>query len=282
MAVRIVTDSTADLPPDVAKQLNISVVPLLVFFGEEGFRDGVDIDSDRFYRMLVESPIHPRTSQPAVGDFLTVYQRLAEEGTDGIVSIHLSSRLSGTVSSANAAREEFGDRCAVAVVDSQNVSLGLGMIVIAAAEAARAGAGLEEVRRVAEDAARRTHILFVLDTLEHLQRGGRIGRAQAFIGSLLHVKPLLTVRDGEVHPLERLRTRPRAIDRLLELIAAHKAPVYAAVADATTPADADSLEQRMHGLFPEARILRSRIGPVLGAHAGPGVIGVGVLDRADT
>ena len=200
MAIRIVTDSTADLPPGAAHELGISVVPLSVIFGDEVYREGVDVTHDLFYDKLIHSRVLPTTSAPSVGDFLSVYEPLLDD-SDEIVSIHVSAKLSATHNNACQAARLLADRGArIEVIDSQLVSMGLGFLTLAAARAARGGAGVEEIRTIVERSIPRVHTIFVLDTLEYLRRGGRIGRARAFLGAVLRVKPLLSLRDGEVHP----------------------------------------------------------------------------------
>ncbi|MSQ41071.1 MAG: DegV family protein, partial [Dehalococcoidia bacterium] len=190
MAVHIVTDSTADLPREVVQRLGITVVPLNLHFSTQVYRDGVDIQAEEFYRRLVTANPLPTTSQPAVGAFVECYQALADTG-EPVVSIHVASKLSGTYNSAFQAREQVGTSMFIEVVDSQTASMGLGLIVLAAAEAAAAGASLEEVLHATREAVARTRVLFMVDTLEYLQRGGRIGKAQAFLGSVLNIKPIL-------------------------------------------------------------------------------------------
>ncbi len=277
MAVKVVTDSAADLPPDVVQELDIAVVPLNVLFGEANYRDGVEIDADHFYSMLTTNETFPTTSAPAVGDFREVYERLLGE-TDSIVSVHIPAKLSGTINAALSARETIEKPERIEIVDSQSVSLGLGIIAIAAARAAKAGASLEEVVRVASEAVPKMNIFFALETLEYLRRGGRIGRAQAFLGSLLSVRPVLAVHDGEIHPIARERTRARAVERVVELVSERKGATDVAIVHANTADEAEHVQQRLKSLFPHANFYMGRISPVLGAHAGPGVIGAGVLE----
>lgn len=278
MAVRIVTDSTADLPADLAEQLNISVVPLSVIFGNEVFREGVDISHDLFYDKLVRSRVMPTTSAPSIGDFLAVYERLLKE-TDEIVSIHLSSKLSATHSVACQAAQKVAERGAtVEVIDSGSVSLGMTFIVTAAARAAAAGAGVDEIKRIAAEMIPRIRIIVTLDTLEYLRRGGRIGRARAFLGAVLKVKPLLSLRDGEVHPEERVRTKALAMDRTFQIATSYPRIKEAAVGYSTNPGDAEEMRRRLQEALPNVSIRVGRVGPVIGVHAGPGVLGIGVLE----
>ena len=200
MAVKVVTDSTADLPPALAKELGITVAPLNVNFGTEVCRDGVEILPDEFYRRLVTEPRLPTTSHPTVGDFLQSYQELGQT-TNEIVSIHIYTKLSGTLNSANQAREQYQGDCRIEVVDSLQGSIGLGMVAIAANQAAQRGASIDEVVKETQSAIPRVQFFGLLDTIEYLMNGGRIGKAQGFAGSLLRIKPILVVRDGEVHSI---------------------------------------------------------------------------------
>jgi DegV family protein with EDD domain len=277
VTVRVVTDSTADLPPEVVQELGITVVPLLVRFGDEEYRDGIDLSSEEFFQRLTTSPVLPTTSQPSVGDFQEAYRKLAAE-TDEIASIHISARVSGTCESALQARNSLGDSPRIEVVDSESASMGLGFQVIAAARAARDGASLEEVAAVTRSVGRRHHLLCMLETLEYLRRGGRIGRAQAFLGSVLNLKPLLTLRDGEVHPVARVRTRARALDQIFRYCMAYGDLEEVAVVHGTTPEDAEMLARRVRERLPDVTTCVRRLGPVLGVHGGPGIIGMVVVE----
>lgn len=277
MTVRVVTDSTADLPPEVARELAITVVPLLVLFGDEVYRDGVDLTNEEFFRRLTTSPVLPTTSQPSVGAFQEAYRNLAAVANQ-IVSIHISAWVSGTCQSAIQATSSLGGSPRVEVVDSQTTSMGLGFQVIAAARAAQAGASIEEAAAVARSVGRRHHLLALLETLEYLRRGGRIGRAQAFLGSILNLKPLLTIRDGVVHPVARVRTRARALEELLRHSLAYGDLEDVAVIHGTTPEDAEMLAQRVRERLPQVPIHVGRLGPVLGVHGGPGIIGMVVIE----
>ena len=209
MTVKVITDSTADLPPALAEELGITVVPLNVHFGTEVYRDGVEITADEFYRRLVTASRLPTTSQPTPGDFLSAYDEMGQT-TDEILSVHVSAKLSGTMNSATQAREEYGGACRIEIIDSLQGSMGLGMLAIAAAEAARRGDSLDDVVTETRAAIPKVGFIGLLDTLEYLEKGGRIGKAQAFMGSLLRIKPLLTIRDGEAHPWSAPALAPRA------------------------------------------------------------------------
>ena len=281
MAVRIVTDSSADLPSELAQRWNIAVLPCYVIIGDHPYRDGVDISPDEFYTNLVSNSQFPTTAQPSVADFQTVYQELLDLGHD-IMSIHVSGKLSGTLNSAEQARSALGEDAVrrIEIIDSQLASIPLGLLVQSAGQQAEAA---ESHQAVAEQVRRNMplhHCYFVLDTLTYLQRGGRIGRAQAFLGSVLNVKPILTIQDGVAHPVERVRNRQRALGRLVELTQ-QMAPIKElAVIYSTEPEEAEALRARLSDLLPSEDIVVARFGPTLGTYIGPGGLGVG-LARAD-
>ena len=278
MAVRIVTDSTADMPLEIAHALGISVVPLSVIFGEEVFREGVDISHDLFYDKLAHGKVLPTTSAPSVGDFLAVYEPLLKE-TDEIVSVHLSSKLSATYNNACQAAQVLADRGArIEVMDSQVVSLGLSFATMAAARVAREDGDIDRIKAVVDSTIQRIRIYILLDTLEYVRRGGRIGRARAFLGTMLRVKPLLSLRDGEVHPQERVRTKARALDRLFQIATSYPNIREVAIGYSTNPQDAHDFEQRLAAVMPHVNIWVARFGPVIGTHGGPGVLGLGLLE----
>lgn len=276
MAIRIVTDSTADLPPELVAQYDIAVVPLIVLFGDEALQDGVDISAERFFKRLVRESKLPTTSQPSPAAFRTVYERLRDEGATEILSIHLSGKLSKTTESARQAAEGL-DGVRVVHVDSQLTTLALGMGVVRAAEAVAAGHSLDESAEIARSHFRRTHTLFLVDTLEYLRRGGRIGRAQEIVGSLLKVKPILSLQDGEVVPVGRARTKQKAIEEMLRRAAEFRPVEEMMAVHASTPEDLKYLVERLHGLAPQARLTVGRITPVIGVHAGPGLLACAVV-----
>jgi DegV family protein with EDD domain len=277
MTVKIVTDSSADLPAEVVKELGITVVPLYVRFGDEVLRDRLDISEDKFYERLQHDPVHPNTTQPGPQDFVDVYRKLAQ-GADGIVSIHLSAKLSGTCSSALQAKGMVANECSVEVVDSETLSMALGLIVIAAAKAAKAGKSLDEVEAVARQTMPKIRLLALLDTLKYLLLGGRIGKAKALLGSILSVKPILTLKDGEVVPAGQVRTRPKGIDRLFEFVQSATDIQDLAVVHSTTPDEAQALAERLGSVFDKEKIMMSRLGPVLGVHIGPAALIVAVRE----
>lgn len=274
MSVRIVTDSTSDIPRAVADELRITIVPLTINFGTQSFRDGMDLSADDFYARLQQEKGLPTTSQPPPALFQHAYEHLITQGD--VVSVHLSHKFSGTVETARTiARDIAPDK--ITVVDSGSASMGLGMCVIAAARAAKYGAGRAECAAAAEAVARKLHIAVAFETLEYLRRGGRIGRAQAFLGGLLKLQPILTVKDGEAFPLTRVRSRAKAIEELYALCTKHEGITDIAVLHTTTADDAAALAQRARETVPGATIYEGRFGPVLGVHGGPGMLGVCVV-----
>jgi DegV family protein with EDD domain len=271
MPVKIVTDSGADLPDQLAKELGVTVVPLYVRFGEEVYRDRVSISADEFYERLTHDPVHPSTTQPGPQDFLEAYQKLSAEA-DGIVSIHISGKLSGTCNSALMARDMLETGCPVEVVDSEQLTMSLGLIVIAAAEMAKAGENMGKIVEWVKQAIPKTSLLFLLDTLEYLKRGGRIGKAKALLGSILSVKPVLTIKDGELVPVGQARNRAKGMDRLFEYVKNAGNIEDMAIVYNTTPDEAQALAERIGSVFDREKIRIARVGPGLGVHGGPGAM----------
>jgi DegV family protein with EDD domain len=278
MTVRVVTDSTSDISQAEAEQLGIIVVPLNIHFGSEQLKDGVDILPEQFFERLVQSKVLPKTSQPSAGAFLDVYQRLSQD-TDEILTIHISGKLSGTGNSARAARDVLNSKATIEIVDSGTVSWPLGYAVRSAQEAALAGKTIEECAAAARDAIDRTKLIFLLDTLEYLQRGGRVGRARAWIGQMFNIKPILTIRDGEIAPLERVRTRMRAEERVFELATEDPHPEHLAVAHSSTTDEAERWAERLRGTRPGVPVDVRWLGPVVGVYAGPNVLGMACVRR---
>lgn len=277
MAVKIVTDSTSDLPSDVAEQLGITVVAQNVHFGTETYKDNVTITPDAFYAMLASSKEMPKTSQASPGDFKEVYDAVGD-GADGIVSIHVAASLSGTYNSAVQGKELTTATCPIEVIDTTQASMGEGLVAIAAAQAANNGASVEEVAELARSASARARTLALLETLEYLQRGGRIGKAQAMLGSILQIKPMITVQDGEVHELGKARTFAKGLAKLRET-ALDLGPADAvAIIHNTTQDAAQSFADSIAGILPEgAAPYIARFGPALGVHVGPGAVGVALV-----
>ena len=276
MTVRIVTDSVADLPPQVAKELGITVIPLNVRFGDKVYRDGIDLTAEQFYDRLVHSKTLPVTSVPSPGTFAEAYDKLAEE-TDKILAIILTSKLSGTYDVALQSIGLMNRKCQVEVIDSQWAVMAEGFIVMKAARAAKAGASLDEVMNMTRQNMERVDFRAAFDTLEYLKRGGRIGAAQAFLGSMLKVNPLITLRDGVVEPAGRTRSRTKAIDLLYNFVMSYSHIEEIAIEDAACPDEAETLAERLSSKFPKERIYRSKTTPVIGTHTGPGLLLVSVL-----
>jgi DegV family protein with EDD domain len=276
LTVKIVTDSVSDISPGTAAELGITVVPLNVVFGNEIYRDGVDLTTDEFYRKLENSKNLPTTSTPPLQSFIELYHRLAKE-TDEILVITISRKLSATGEAARKAVESYENGCRIEVFDSQFAVMAEGLLVIAAAKAALAGKSLDDIVRLAKTNIPRTEMRMAFDTLEYLKRGGRIGKAKALMGSMLKVNPIIGIKDGETFPIRNERSRAKAMNYLYEFIMAYSNIEELAIEDATTPDEADALSERLEGKFPRERIYRSKVSPVIGANVGPSVIGVAVL-----
>lgn len=285
--VHVVTDSTCDLLPATLRRNHITVVPLSVLFGTKVYKDGIDIQPDEFYPLLETSDAHPSTSPPGKGEFLETYRRLV--GAGDIVSVHISARQSLTAKHAEEAvvegaaefaalRDEAGGAGPprIRIVDSESNSVGLGMLAVFAARLAQRGLPLDEIVTHLDAIKRRLHFLFVVDTLEYLRRGGRIGGAQAWIGGLLGIKPILGMQDGEVVPVDRVRGGRRAHPRLLELFRERiepSRPVFLALAHASAPKWAGRLRDLVAGTWEIVESFEGEIGPVVGTHTGPGTVG---------
>jgi DegV family protein with EDD domain len=278
--VAVVTDSTAYLPRGVADDQGIRVVALEVRIGDRVGREGIDIDAAELSAALADRHLDVQTSRPTPAEFIACYRAAFDAGADEVVSVHLSRELSGTWDSARLAAEEFGPR--VQVVDSRSTGMGLGFAVLAAAEAAQVGAPGDEVAAAAEAVAARCRLFFSVETLDRLRRGGRIGAAAALVGTALAVKPLLHVAQGRIVPLEKVRTTARAAQRLVELAvkAAGDGPVDLAVHHLAAASRAEEVAARLRERLPNvARLLVSEVGAVIGAHVGPGLLGVVVVPK---
>ena len=274
MAINIVTDSCSDLPEEAARTNGITVVPLYVIIGGETYRDGLDITPNDFYSRLVELPSLPTTSQPSVADFQEIYRRLLDEGHQ-IVSIHVSAKLSGTLNSAAQARESLGDAAQqIEVVDSRLAGGAQALLALSAAQWAGEMSDHREVARRVERSIERNHGFVVVDTLKYLAMGGRIGKAQALLGGVLQFKPIVAIRDGETHPVDRPRTRRRALARMVEIVR-ELAPIHQLHLSYTTgPDNAMAVRDELADLVKPEHLIESRFGPVLGSHLGPNTIGV--------
>jgi|WetSurMetagenome_2_1015567.scaffolds.fasta_scaffold03347_1 DegV family protein with EDD domain len=278
MVIKIVTDSTADLPEALYKELDIAVVPEYLRFGDQVYRDHVDINEDEFYQRLIIGPIHPKTAQPTPQDFANVYRTLCQNA-DGIISIHLTSKLSGTFNSAQQGKNIISTACPIELIDSKTLSIALGLIVMQAAKMAKAGMSLKQITDEVYRIMPHVHFLILFDTLKYLAKGGRIGKAKAFLGSLLNVKPVLTVKDGEFVPSGQVRTRSRGIDLLLEFVKNAREIQELAVLYSTTADEARLLVERLGSIWDKDRIILSRVGPALGVHGGPGVLAIALRQK---
>ncbi len=274
--VKIVIDSTADIPRNLAEEHGITVVPLNVHFGDKTYLDYVELTSSNFYDLLQKSPDHPRTSQPSPGDFAKVFGELTKDGS-AVVAILVSEALSGTYQSAVMAKDMVPGR-RIEVIDSRLASMGTTLAAVAAAKAARAGKSVEETVRLANDIVARMGVIFAVDTLEYLARNGRIGKAQALLGTLLSVKPLLTLEGGVVAPLEKVRGEKKVIPRMVEIMGekleAARPPARVAVAHAACPERAEALRAAVQEAHRPEEIILGGLGAVVGTHVGPGTVAV--------
>ena len=277
--VAIVTDSTSDLPPEVRARHGITMVPLNVHFGTEVFRDQLDISTDDFMHRLQREAKLPTTSQPSAGLFEDTFRRLGHDH-DAVVAILISAKLSGTAQSATIARDAAADVVPVEVVDSLSASMGLGFQVLRGAELAADGLDASAIAERLRAETGLYHLVFFVDTLEYLQRGGRIGRAAALVGGLLNLKPLLRVDEGQIVPFERTRTRARAMQGLVDFVRGLPAVERLSVLYSSTPDEAATLADRLatEAALPRDRIMLAQMSPVIGTHVGPGAMGVAVAE----
>ncbi len=280
MKFAIVTDSTCDLPPALATEHKITVTPQHILWGTESFVDGVDITSDEFYHRLTHDPVLPKTSQPSAADFADRYRKARDKfGVDAILCITLSKLLSGTYSSAVAARDMVD--FPVKVVDSTTVTISLGFAVLMAAQARDRGASIDEAASIAAESGRRSKLMFTLNTLDFLYRGGRIGGGRRFLGTALSIKPILHIKDGEGTALESVRTRKRALNRMVEIAAQYggQRPLWVGALN-TNAADFDELSQELQTTLKPDLYVHTIACSAVGVHAGPGTVGVGLLYAA--
>jgi len=274
--VKIITDSTVDLPMSYQQDLAVDIIPLHVIWGEERFLDNVNLTPDEFYRRLPTSRLMPTTSQPSPQEFADLYKRYLPT-YEGLLSIHISAGLSGTVDSAFQAKSMLGTE-KIKVIDSRFTSLGTGFQVIAAARAAKQGASLDDCKRIAEKVRESTRIYFIVSTLEYLKRGGRIGGAAALLGSALDLKPILVIENGKIEALEKVRTMKKALARIADLLQEEikgKGSHYLGFAQATAPENCAMLKQEVFSRIPKEdfhEVIEAGLSPVIGVHAGPGAL----------
>jgi len=274
-SIAVVTDSTAYMPPELLEQYGIYVVPNVVNWGTETYRDGVDIQSKAFFERLKKDPVLPTTAVASIGEFRDIYAQAAQEA-EAVIGVHLSAKLSGTYSAAvQAAKMLSGQR--IEVIDSNATAMAMGFVVLAAARAAQAGQPLDQAVQAARDAIPHVGVVFTVETLEFLRRGGRVGGAQAFMGSLLDMKPILDLRDGRVEPIERVRTKRKAVDRVMDIIverAAGKSPIRLATLHANAPAEAAALLEKCKQRLGAVEAIMCEVSPTVAVHAGPGTVGL--------
>jgi DegV family protein with EDD domain len=271
--VRVVTDSSCDLPDDIVTELGIDVVPLTIRFGDEEFVDRRDLTPKEFWARSAASAVLPETAAPAPGAFEEAYRRAGAAGADSVVAVCLSSKLSATFQSAQLGAKALQDELRIDVIDSESVTMGLGQMAVDAARMARDGASVDEIGARVRDLVDRTRVYGALDTLDNLKKGGRVGGAQALIGSMLSIKPIIEVRDGQVEPESKQRTRSRALQYLLDKVRTQGTIDSLAMMHGDAP-DADEFLDRLAEFHPREDIIVGEIGAVIGAHAGPRVIGV--------
>lgn len=277
MTVKIITDTLSDITADIAANQDITIIPLYVRFGETIYRDRIDITSEDFYRRLLNEPKLPSTTQPSPNDFVELYKKLGAE-TDEILVITVSSKMSGTSQSAIQAKDLVKNKIKIEVIDSLQVAMAEGLVVMEAARTAQKGANLAEVVAAAHNALTRIHLVAYFDTLKYLAKGGRIGKAKGLIGSLLSVKPILTIKEGEMAPKTQVRSLSAGLDYMYNFAAGFSKIEALAVEHATTSVEADKLTERLSAIFPREKIVRSVITPVIGTYSGPGAIAVTVLE----
>ncbi|MFM9011016.1 MAG: DegV family protein [Planctomycetota bacterium] len=280
MAVRIVTDSACDLPEAACTELGIEVVPLTIRFGEREYVDRVELSVEAFWREVLASPVLPETAAPSVGAFEETFRRLASEGADGIVCVNLSSKLSATMQSAQLAAKALEGEIEIAVVDSLSASMGEGNLALVGARIAATGAGIAEIVAGIESARERQHVFATVDTLEYLRKGGRIGGAQAMLGSVLSIKPVVAVLDGLVQPIGKVRTRSKALQAVLERVPTEPGSIESVCVLHAMAPEIDSFVADLQGIIGDVDVLVGTIGPVVGVHTGPRVLGLAYIQRA--
>ncbi len=277
MTVKIITDSSASIPADVVEELGLTIIPSLIHFGDEVYRDGIDLTTEQFYERLTTDKNHPTTSVPTPQSFVDAYEKLADE-TDEVAVITISQKLSAVGEVARQAMELAKKRPSrVEIIDTGWALMSEGLIVITAARVAKEGASLEEVLEIARRNIPRTDLRMAFDTLKYLERGGRIGKAQALLGSVLKINPILGLKDGEIYPVGREHSRSKAIEQLYKFVNSYSHIEEMAIGDGTTPEEAEALAERLNDKFPAERIFRFKVTAAVGAHVGPHVLSVAIL-----
>lgn len=271
--VRVVTDSSCDLPEAVAAELGIDIVPLSIRFGDEEFIDREELSADDFWARCARSPVLPETAAPSPGRFEEAFRRAADAGAEAILCLNLSGRLSGTIQAAQLASKAVENDVRVEVIDSRSITMGLGGMAATAARMASEGESLDRIVEHVNDMIPRTHVYGALDTLDNLKKGGRIGGAQAMIGSMLSIKPIIEVRDGVVESESKQRTRSRSLSYLVDKVRSFGAVENLAAMHGDAP-DMDEFLDKLAELYPRDQIIVGEIGPVIGTHGGPRVVGI--------
>ena len=282
MAVRIVTDSTAYLSPEVVEKYNITVIPFHVRIGDQAYLDGVDLDEETFHRQVYAQGLKPSTMSPTVAEFQRAYEKLNRE-TGSVITILLSTTLSKAYENARRAADTLLGRCQIEVIDSRSVSVGLGILVELAARAAAKGQSIDEIVRLVRGVIPHIYVVFFSDTLAYLERGGRIGRAQALLGTILGIRPFLTLEEGEIMPIEKVRTREQALEKLLEFVMEFDSIKQLAIikGDSKPSAETEAIVERLQGQFPDVSVPVISYGPVLASHIGPDTMGMIVYESYD-
>jgi len=275
MAIQVITDSTSDIPKDTAEKLGIRIVPIYLRFGEITYRDGVDISNDKFYSMLISSSVYPATSQPNPEDFISLYREYCES-TDGIVSIHISSKISGVYNSANIAKKSIESQCPIEIVDSKFNSAGLGLVVLAAARAAQAGANFSEVVNETKMAINQVGMFGIFETMKFLAKSGRVNKTIAAAARVLNVMPLLTFHEGEIVRAGLVRTINKGIDRIFEFVQNHTPICELTIVHSKVADQAEQLRKRLSEFIQQEKINIADLGAGLGVHGGPGVLLVAI------
>jgi len=275
VSIQVITDSTSDIPQDLAEELGIRVVPIYIRFNDKVYRDGVDVQSDDFYKMLATSPYHPATSQPTPEDFASVYKDYCDS-VDGIISVHISSKISGTCNSAMIARKMLESKCPIEVVDSRFNSAGLALVAMAAARLAKNGKSLAAVAAEVRRTISKVDMFGVFETMKYLARSGRVSKAIVAAANILNVMPLLTFREGEIIRVGLVRSFSRGMDRLYRFVESKKDIAELIIVHSAIPEQAEKLKKRLGWLFPEEQIRILKLGAGLGVHGGPGVLLVGL------